>query len=85
MFRKCEFEFSRGFLILCMSPASQSNVWLIEEKYLPELRLSLFECSKFKDSAIEIADEPIMANIKYARRTDFDRFLHIGLLTLTIG
>jgi len=28
-----------------VTPASQSTVWLIEEKHLPELRLSLFEYS----------------------------------------
>jgi len=82
LLRSCEFELSRGFLILSMSPANQSNVWLIGAKYLPELRLLLFEDSKYKDSAIEMADEPIKASIKYARRTDFDRLFHIALLAI---
>jgi hypothetical protein len=59
------------------TPVSQSTVWFIEEKHLPELRLSLFEYSKQKASPAEMADEPIKANTKYARRIIFICFFSI--------
>ena len=65
-----------------MSPASQSKVWLIEEKYLPEYMLSLFEYSKQKASPAEIADEPINASAKYAKRKNFKYFFSIWLYTI---
>ena len=77
LFRIRELEKPLGFLIVSTSPANQSKVWLIEEKYLHEYILSLFEYSKHKASPAEMADEPIKAKIKYARRTSFNRFFSI--------
>ena len=75
--RNGEFECLLAFLIV--TPANQSTVWLIEEKYLPEHMLSFFEYSKQKASPAEMADEPIKASIKYAKGTRLDRFSPIIL------
>jgi len=82
LFRNREFEKPLVFLIVSMSPANQSKVWLIEEKYLPEYILSLFEYSKPKASPAEMADEPIKASTKYAKRKNFIHFFSIWLYAI---
>jgi len=76
---RCKEKKLRAFFNVSTFAASQSIVWLTEEKYLFELRLSFVEFIKQKASPAEMAGEPIKASIKYARRTSFDHFPRIIL------
>lgn len=58
------FEYLFALLIAGLSSASQSIVWLIEEKNLPEPILSVPEPVLHKNSPNVKANEPVMASIK---------------------